>query len=1012
MPDTTPIVLQQIDLDIIPGKTPPIVHVSEYDTGRNIVVNLFKDGYPFGSNSIESYTVKVEGSIGKYGFSENADWASDGEGVVVIQLTEAMTAIHGRVWTKIKLIKSESMQISTCGFWMDVDRAGVNAQDVIEAKGFGEQIQEAVNDYINNQGIGAVRYDEPQSLSSSQKEQARSNIGAGTSNVTVDPALSVSGAAADAKVTGDFKNAVSEVTKNLFDGEYTAFSNMELIGGKIQNTATDTRDAFGCVVRFRNGSTVVTASDVKYINTIGRNSFTVTPVSNGDNIMVLHNGRQRNLSFTIPFDFIGGTAYTISFDVDNYDVQTVGGLVLSDIQIEVGDTSTEYAPHITAVDYIARSESAGVKDLESLSRISITENDGYFRADGSIVSASSTEQEKYTEKISVRPNDSLSFEWDNNAEVRIWAAYGAYDVNGNWLGRTELVNANGTSFSTKITIPSNVYNVAFCYRTYGTSNTQIKAFACVYEEAINGERIAKEVKNTVSEIEESLLYEPSLPTPSSAWIRYSNGEVVASNATNLYVFTGAIPNKIKAFLTSDTNVLCAIAFYSSSEIGTESYMSSDSVDFASGTHNDGLWYETDVPDGCAAVAITTKKPSDSIASAVILFDIQSGVADTSALKDNIDENSMAIQRNDIRSQQALFTGRFKPCYDHLFVSKTGNNIVIPHQSLYHVRLSRRLGYNTIEANVAETKDGVYVVNHLSDRMFNGYFHHVDGTTDISEIKIYDVTWDWIVENVRYNSQIEKYRTRPCRLEEFLGECKQQNIIPFLGGANIAGIVNIANQIMGKDNYIAYSGNRTLSPSAIIYHWVTKTTKAEILEYCESIGKPFIYGMSNPTAFSDNDLKDIVDTLHENGYWIGVSYADNKWYKYQALGFDFNGTQGLINRIDSGNLHNINSLFSFDGFEFDGATEANGVLTFSTAGNLYPKIADTTYELCGIDVEIWFEGEITFYAIGEFGSNTGYTSDGSYPVYVSVPIINGSPKWHIVCTSGTVVKDIKFSASVF
>lgn len=150
MPDALPIVLQQIDLDIIPGKIPPIVHVSEYDTGRNIVVNLFRDGYPFGSNSIESYTVKVEGSIGKYGFSVNADWADDAEGVVIVHLTEAMTAIHGRVWTKIKLIKSETMQISTCGFWLDCDRAGVEADTVIGAPGFEEQIQNAVNAYMDD----------------------------------------------------------------------------------------------------------------------------------------------------------------------------------------------------------------------------------------------------------------------------------------------------------------------------------------------------------------------------------------------------------------------------------------------------------------------------------------------------------------------------------------------------------------------------------------------------------------------------------------------------------------------------------------------------------------------------------------------------------------------------------------------------------------------------------------------------------------------------------------------
>ena len=150
MPDVTPIVLQQIDLDIVPGKTPPIVHVSEYDTGRQILVNLFRDGYPFGTNSIESYDVKVEGSIGKYGFSEDASWASDAEGVVAISLTEAMTAVHGRVWTKIKLIKSENMQISTCGFWLDCDRAGVEADTVIGAPGFQEQINEGVAEYFDN----------------------------------------------------------------------------------------------------------------------------------------------------------------------------------------------------------------------------------------------------------------------------------------------------------------------------------------------------------------------------------------------------------------------------------------------------------------------------------------------------------------------------------------------------------------------------------------------------------------------------------------------------------------------------------------------------------------------------------------------------------------------------------------------------------------------------------------------------------------------------------------------
>lgn len=155
MPDAVlPMVLQRINLDIVPGKIPPIVYVSEYDTGREIVVYLFIDGYPYGKTSENAnWSIKVEGSIGEYGFSEDASWADDSD-EIVFHLTEAMTAIHGRVWTKIKITDSNGQRISTCGFWLDCDRAGVEAETLIGAPGFEEQIQEAVNDWLDEHGGG------------------------------------------------------------------------------------------------------------------------------------------------------------------------------------------------------------------------------------------------------------------------------------------------------------------------------------------------------------------------------------------------------------------------------------------------------------------------------------------------------------------------------------------------------------------------------------------------------------------------------------------------------------------------------------------------------------------------------------------------------------------------------------------------------------------------------------------------------------------------------------------
>lgn len=355
--------------------------------------------------------------------------------------------------------------------------------------------------------------------------------------------------------------------------------------------------------------------------------------------------------------------------------------------------------------------------------------------------------------------------------------------------------------------------------------------------------------------------------------------------------------------------------------------------------------------------------------------------------------------------------RIKRCYDHLFVnSKT--DAVIPHESLYHIRVSKKFGFDVIEANVSVTSDGVYVVNHLENYKFGGYFHHVDGTTDISDILLSSVTWDWVVENVRYNSTIPKYRTRPCRLEEFLQECRQQDLIPFITSSD-TNVIAIADQYMGKDNYIAYGASREDCPHAIIYHWVSSlTTKEAILAYCENIGKPFIFGLGNVERFTDAGLKELVETLHENGYMISISYSDNNVHKYSAFGFDTIGTIRHINRIREGNLCNLNSVFNFSDFEYTNATLSNGILTFSSAGTIKPKIESINYPFCGFDIEFDMTGTVTIPAVGEQKTSYNLNSDGSYPVFCATPIINGSPAITINVASGTVIRDVFFKASVF
>lgn len=173
------IVNQDLYLEITPGTIPPILNVTEYDENMRVTVHLRQRGQEFEIPS--GTTAKVEGTLAGHPFS--ADTTPSGSNVT-FELTKGMTAYAGRAWTKIKLTK-DGKPVSTCGFWLDCDRAGVEADTVIGAPGFEEQIKAAVASVMDEKGIG------------------------------IDDTLTVSGSAADAKVVGDLFRAAERSANNV-----------------------------------------------------------------------------------------------------------------------------------------------------------------------------------------------------------------------------------------------------------------------------------------------------------------------------------------------------------------------------------------------------------------------------------------------------------------------------------------------------------------------------------------------------------------------------------------------------------------------------------------------------------------------------------------------------------------------------------------------------------------------------------------------------------------------------
>lgn len=605
---------------------------------------------------------------------------------------------------------------------------------------------------------------------------------------------------------------------------------------------------------------------------------------------------------------------------------------------------------------------------------------GYWNADGS----SSVASARGEVKSSIFPVDNAStvvLSVSLSAEQQNWYGCIFFDSSGASISRPAKSLNGVSSYVAKFDVPANAKYASVMFRAFGETPT-----VDIYILASGAAELTRQAALTTHD----------------GYIGW-NGAINQQSATRLEKYTDPISVRnadaviLGIVQPRDSNKPLWLAY--ATYDGGGNFIESISVSTVQNSY--AMMKYIVVDDSVSYIAVSYRSYGEYTPSVFLEYDVEkmSGNIDT------LDERAQSNSHHDM-----LYTS--KPCYDHLFVNRTGDNSTIPHESVYHVRMSKSLGFDVIETNVASTSDGVYVVNHLNGGKFGGYFHHVDGTTDISDIELSSVTWDWVVANVRYNSSVEKYRTRPCTLEEFLMECRQQNMIPFVTARDV-DVIQIVEGIMGKDNYIAYAASRHNCPTATIYHYVSNiTTKEGIVEYCESIGVPFIYGLGNPTAFTDSELRDIVDTLHGLGYKLGVSYQDTNWYRFSHMGFDYNGTQRQLNRIVDGNICNIESMFGFSGYTVTNATEAGGVLTFTSDGTIRPNVENGTVDVGGFDIEVIFDGSISIPNIGEHDFNQTFTSDGTVPYFTTIPVINGSVIPTIQCSSGTVIFDMTFKASRF
>jgi hypothetical protein len=120
--------LQNTDLNIVPGGIIPVMHVSQYDVGRELKFVLY-DGYDT-ADITTGTTVTIEGTKPDgHGFQYSGVLDQNAHTATFVT-TEQMTVLAGAIECKLTLYLN-SQRIGTALFILDVEKAGINDSTII-----------------------------------------------------------------------------------------------------------------------------------------------------------------------------------------------------------------------------------------------------------------------------------------------------------------------------------------------------------------------------------------------------------------------------------------------------------------------------------------------------------------------------------------------------------------------------------------------------------------------------------------------------------------------------------------------------------------------------------------------------------------------------------------------------------------------------------------------------------------------------------------------------------------
>lgn len=340
--------IESINLNLIPSGVSPVCHVSQYDAGRQIKINLFEGINPYTIQSGDAFTLNVrkpDNTIVTTSVS-----GTQGDNYITISTTEQIAAVVGENLCELKITNGSTV-IGTLNFIMQVERDvladGIPSQSVIED--LDERIAEAIGDNYYNKtetdALLALKADKSELYNVYPTDQESGSIAHITDGADNIPVKSLVSQIVAVESGSGEKSPDNPYTISGFDNGI-----ITRCGKNLYNKATITRGKYITNTGAQHSTATGSYSDyipIKkntpyyFSHIIGLGSFYSVAVYDENKTFI------ETVNIQGSYDSSG----TITFTRGAYIRVNVNMACVDTCQIEFGTSATDYTPFVASNDY-------------------------------------------------------------------------------------------------------------------------------------------------------------------------------------------------------------------------------------------------------------------------------------------------------------------------------------------------------------------------------------------------------------------------------------------------------------------------------------------------------------------------------------------------------------------------------------------------------------------------------------------------------------------------------------